>query len=101
MIMFHLIDGQNGLPEVTLTSMIANHSSLWLRGVCTTAKLNNSIEKPWFLLETPQKKLKDDFLHVQKILVKSESILREPSILEEHPINSSACSDQPIVTYKL
>ena len=62
---------------------------------------DNSIEKPWFLLETPQKKMKDDFLHVQKILVKSESILREPSILEEHPINSSACSDQPIVTYKL
>ena len=51
---------------------------------------DNYIEKPWFLLETPQKKLKDDFLHVQKILVKSESILKEPSILEEHPINSSA-----------
>ena len=62
---------------------------------------DNSIEKPGLLLETPPKKLKDDFLQAQKIYIKSENILREPSILEEYPINSSACSDQPIVTYKL
>ena len=65
------------------------------------SKLDNSIEKPGLLLETPPKKLKDDFLQAQKIYIKSENILREPSILEKHPINSSACSDQPIVTYKL
>ena len=28
---------------------------------------DNSIDKPGFLLETPPKKVKDDFLHVQKI----------------------------------
>ena len=52
--------------------------------------MDNSIEKPGLLLETPPK---DDFLQVQKIYIKSENILSEPSILEEHPINSSACSD--------
>ena len=64
--------------------------------------LDNSIEKPCFFGNPPpsKKKLKDDFLHVQKILIKSENILREPSLPEECPINSSEWSDQPMI-YKL
>ena len=60
--------------------------------------VDNSIEKS---PPPKKKKLKDDFLHVQKILIKSENILREPSLLEEHPISSLAWSDQPIMIYKL